>query len=66
MAVASASPHEITLVEARFQNRFVTETPGRLMGDRAYDSNPLDEPLAAKAIEMIAPHAGAAWALRRQ
>jgi transposase len=30
--------------------------PRRLIGDRAYDADPLDAALAAWGIEMIAPH----------
>jgi transposase len=30
--------------------------PEKLIGDKAYDSDPLDEELAALGIEMIAPH----------
>ena len=30
--------------------------PDRLVGDRAYDSDPLDETLEEQGIEMIAPH----------
>ncbi len=36
--------------------RFVEERPSRLIADRAYDSDPLDELLMAEGIEMIAPH----------
>ena len=32
------------------------EKPERLIGDRAYDSDPLDERLAQQGIVMIAPH----------
>jgi transposase len=32
------------------------ELPSRLIGDRAYDSDPLDAALALLDIEMIAPH----------
>ena len=32
------------------------EKPERLVGDRAYDSDPLDETLREQGIEMIAPH----------
>jgi transposase len=32
------------------------EVPQRLIGDRAYDSDPLDEQLRAQGIELIAPH----------
>jgi transposase len=54
--ITSASPHEVTLVEATLASRFVLEAPQRLIGDRAYDSDPLDELLRAKGIELIAPH----------
>ncbi len=53
---ASASPHEVTLVGETLDARFVSEKPERLIGDRAYDSDPLDETLAGRGIEMIAPH----------
>ena len=34
----------------------VKELPQRLIGDRAYDSDPLDTLLVQQGIEMIAPH----------
>jgi transposase len=34
----------------------VAERPEHLIGDKAYDSDPLDERLAAQGIELIAPH----------
>jgi transposase len=52
----SASPHEVTLVEATLASGFLKENPDRLVGDRAYDSDPLDEALKEQGIEMIAPH----------
>jgi transposase len=52
----SASPHEVTLVEQTLESRFVAEKPQRLIGDRAYDSDPLDAELGGLGIEMIAPH----------
>ena len=52
----SASPHEITLVEATLASAFLKEKPKRLIGDKAYDSDPLDEALKERGIEMIAPH----------
>lgn len=58
VGVGSASPHEITLVDATLDARFIDELPERLIGDRAYDSDPLDERLAEKGVEMIAPHRG--------
>jgi transposase len=56
ICVTSASPHEVTLVEMTLEQRFVDELPGKLVGDRAYDSDPLDATLAAQGVEMIAPH----------
>jgi transposase len=53
---ASASPHELTLVGEALSERFIEECPSKLVGDRAYDSDPLDEALMAEGIEMIAPH----------
>lgn len=55
---ASASPHEVTLVAPSpptLDSRFVTDLPQRLIGDRAYDADPLDAGLAALGVEMIAP-----------
>jgi len=43
-------------VETTLAERFVSELPQRLIGDRAYDSDPLDEQLAGLGVEMIAPH----------
>ncbi len=41
--VASASPHETKLVEPTLDQRFLAEAPKRMIGDRAYDSDPLDQ-----------------------
>jgi transposase len=55
--VASASPHEVTLVDATLAARFLDELPARLIGDRGYDSDRLDAHLRATyGIEMIARH----------
>ena len=56
ISVGSASPHEVKLVEDTLDKRFTEEMPERLIGDRAYDSDPLDESLQKQGIEMIAPH----------
>ncbi len=56
MCAASASPHEVTLVAPTLDSRFVADMPQRLIGDRAYDADPLDEALLELGIEMIAPH----------
>ena len=52
----SASPHEVTLVEATLDETLTVGRPRRLIGDRAYDSDPLDHRLAAQGVELIAPH----------
>lgn len=44
------------LVQETLDKRFTEEMPERLIGDRAYDSDPLDESLQTQGIEMIAPH----------
>jgi transposase len=54
--IESASPHEITLVERTLEARFTVSTPKRLIGDKAYDSDPLDQTLKEQGIELIAPH----------
>jgi transposase len=54
--LAPAPAHEVTLVADTLASRFVQATPQRLIGDRAYDSDPLDEWLRQQGIEMIAPH----------
>ena len=56
LSVGSASPHEVRLVEETLEKRLVEEMPERLIGDRAYDSDPLDERLAARGVLLIAPH----------
>jgi IS5 family transposase len=56
---ASATPHEVTLVTDTLAQTFITTRPERLIGDKAYDSDPLDAELATLGIEMIAPHRAA-------
>ena len=53
---APASPHEVTLVGETLLQSFTSERPGRLIGDKAYGSDPLDAELAEGGIELIAPH----------
>ena len=53
----SASPHEITLVDATLDACFLEDLPAHLIGDKAYDSDKLDERLAEeRGVAMIAPH----------
>jgi transposase len=56
VCAASDAPHEVTLVAPTLDSRFVDELPQRIIGDRAYDADPLDETLLKLGIEMIAPH----------
>jgi transposase len=53
---AAATPHEVTLVLHTLAAAFTPERPDRLIGDKAYDSDPLDVALAAVGVELIAPH----------
>jgi len=53
----SASPAEVKLVKATLEERFVADVPERLIGDKAYDSDPLDQQLMKEyGTEMIAPN----------
>ncbi len=55
--IESASPHEVKLVEATIDNGFTQYAPDRIIGDKAYDSDGLDERLLdERGIEVIAPH----------
>jgi hypothetical protein len=56
VTIASASPHEVTLVEKVLDERFLEPLPEKLIGDKAYDSDPLDQKLKDKGVELIAPH----------
>jgi transposase len=57
VGIANASPHESKLVELALEKSFLNTIPERLIGDKAYDSNKLDERLRQEwGIEMIAPH----------
>lgn len=52
----SAAPHEVRLVHETLQASFVSRQPARLIGDKTYDSDLLDQELKEQGIEMIAPH----------
>jgi len=58
ITIASASPHETTLVAQTLNASFLPDNPSRIIGDAAYDSDGLDVTLAAVDIELIAPHRG--------
>lgn len=52
----AANHHEITLVQLSFDFYMIEAKPENLIGDRAYDSDKLDEQLRQEGIEMISPH----------
>jgi transposase len=59
----SASPHEVTLAEATIAEVRIAPPKGRcrqklkrVIGDTAYDSDPLRERLRKRGIELIAPY----------
>jgi len=57
ISVQSASPAECQLVEEVLAGSFLGELPARLIGDKAYDSDPLDDQLQSEyGIEWIAPN----------
>jgi transposase len=56
LAVMSATPHESRLVEDTLTMKATLENPTYVVGDKAYDSDPLDEKLMSDGIEMMAPH----------
>ncbi len=57
VCIGSASPHETKFVGSTLESRFVKETPKNLIGDRAYDSDPLDRTIQEKYdTNLIAPH----------
>ncbi|MGH8242880.1 MAG: IS5 family transposase [Steroidobacteraceae bacterium] len=52
----AANHHEVTLVQLCFEFYMIEAKPENLIGDKAYDSDPLDAELRKEGIEMIAPH----------
>jgi hypothetical protein len=52
----AANHHEVRLVQLCFDFYMIEAKPENLIGDRAYDSDPLDEELRKDRIEMIALH----------
>jgi hypothetical protein len=55
--IQSASPQEIKLLEATIKSRFIKKAPKRMIGDKAYDSDPVDQRLLKEhGMELIVPH----------
>jgi hypothetical protein len=56
LQVFSATPFESTLLEETIKKRFTKTKIRRVVADRAYDSDPLDEQIREKGTELISPH----------
>lgn len=56
VTTGSATPHESKLVQGLFDFMLTLDPPERIIGDKAYDSDMLDDDLAQQGVEMIAPH----------
>jgi transposase len=54
--IASASPHEVTLIEPLLEKRVLRRLPKRLLYDLAADSDPLRQRLRRRGVELICPH----------
>ena len=59
---ASATPHEVTLVPATLAATFTTALPERLIGEKAYDSDPLDVDLAQAGMNTM-PRISWVWCI---
>jgi len=57
----SAGRAEVKLVQLLFEFMFIEALPERLIGDKAYDSDKLDEELRQQGVEMIAPNRCNRW-----
>ncbi len=56
VSVHAANHHETRLVQLSLDFYLLEEKPANLIGDKAYDSDPLDAELREQGVEMIAPH----------
>jgi transposase len=54
--IASASPHEVTLIEPLLEKRLLRRKPRRLIYDEAADSDPLRARLRKRRIELVCRH----------
>ena len=54
--IASGPRHEQKLVAETIDSRFTRALPRLLIGDKAYDSDPLDAELKKRGIILVAPH----------
>lgn len=54
--IASASPHEGTLIEQLLDSQVIPRKPQRLLYDKAADNDPLRSRLAKRKIELVCKH----------
>ena len=54
--ISSTFCHEVRFVEPALDACWTSEFPMVLIGDKAYDSDPLDAALRCRGIEMVSPH----------
>lgn len=52
----AANHHKVRLVQLTFDFYMFEAWPEKLIGHGAYDSDPLDEELKEKGIDLVAPH----------
>jgi transposase len=55
VVIDSGQRHDIKLVEPAIEEAF-GKVPAKLIGDTAFDSDPIDARLAKNAVELITPH----------
>jgi transposase len=53
---ATAGTHESKLVQRLFDFMLTADVPPLVIGDKAYDSDPLDWIMAKQGVEIVAPH----------
>lgn len=56
VCAASAALRTVTLIAPTLDSHLVDDLPEQLIGDCAYDADPLEAALTALGIELIAPH----------
>jgi hypothetical protein len=56
MSTHAANHHEVTLVQLSCNFYMLEAKPEHLIGDRAYDSEGLDDDLKQDGVNMVAPH----------
>ena len=54
--VDCATPHEVKLVPKTIESSFLVLLSERIISDKTYDKDPLDEEFEQMGVQMIAPH----------